>query len=532
MPALTRRRIGPVDTIWLNMDRPNNLMVIESLMFLGGVPDWDEVTRLVQRQVLDQFPVFHQRPEPSSLLGQPWWVDDEDFSLDRHVVRVTLPAPGDDAALQAHIESELDVPLDRKHPLWRLHLIDGYGSGAVLLLRIHHSLADGIALTRVLLSLTEGDPDETADIALTTEARVAPPLTGALDNPDAVDLIEELDVLAGADGGAGGPGRDGARGANGADGASRESGPAPAVPPLLRLPTVPYLGQGLRLARDGVGQLLRLSTPQGALEATQLAVRTARVVGDLVLSRNPDNPFDGRPAGAKRVVWTDPLPLIGPKQLGHLAGATLNDVLMSAVAAALRRYQLDLGQEPVDLMTMVPVNVRPLDEPLPAELGNRFALVFFRFPSSLGAPLARLAETKRRMDWIKHSPEAVLTFALINAIGRTNQSLERYFVDFFANKAIGVTTNVAGPRSPRTLAGVPLTGVLGWVPGSGRQTLGVCIFTYAGTVRVGFMTDAEVVPDPERLLAAFEDELDHIVHIGRPRPRRGRRARADRPRPS
>jgi hypothetical protein len=181
---------------------------------------------------------------------------------------------------------------------------------------------------------------------------------------------------------------------------------------------------------------------------------------------------------------------------------------------------------------MVPVNVRPVDEPLPPELGNRFALVFFRFPSALNAPLARLAETKRRMDWIKHSPEAVLTFALINAIGRTNQTLERYLVDFFANKAIGVTTNVAGPRSVRTLAGVPLSGVLGWVPGSGRQTLGVCIFTYAGTVRVGFMTDATIVPDPERLLAAFEDELDHIVHIGRPRPRRGRSRRADRPRPT
>jgi hypothetical protein len=179
---------------------------------------------------------------------------------------------------------------------------------------------------------------------------------------------------------------------------------------------------------------------------------------------------------------------------------------------------------------MVPVNVRPLDQPLPPELGNRFALVFFRYPSAFAAPLARLAETKRRMDWLKHSPEAVLTFALINAIGRTNAGIERYIVDFFANKAIGVTTNVAGPRSTRTLAGIPVTGVMGWVPGSGKHVVGVCIFTYAGTVRVGFMTDAAVVPDPELLLAAFEDELDNLVHIGRPRPRRGKGRHANRPR--
>ncbi|GAA6526225.1 wax ester/triacylglycerol synthase family O-acyltransferase [Intrasporangium sp. DVR] len=490
MPAPTRRRIGPVDTIWLNMDRPNNLMVIESLMFLDGVPDWDEVTELIRSRVVEPFPVFRQRPESPSIVGQPWWVDDEDFSLARHVRRVTLPGPGDDAALQSHIEAELDVPLERSHPLWRLHLIDGYGDGSVLLLRIHHSLADGIALTRVLMSLTDGDPDEIAGMAVTTHAVPEASLTGALDDPPVVEAAE-------------------------------------ATSHPLELPIV---GPGLRLARDGVGQLLRLATPQGALDAARFAVRTTRVLGDLALARNPSNPFEGRPGGAKRVVWTDPLPLLGPKQLGRLAGATLNDVLMSAVAAALHRYQLEEGHEPVDLLTMVPVNVRPLDEPLPPELGNRFTLVYFRFPSALGAPLARLAETKRRMDWVKRSPEAVLTYALINAIGRTNPTLERFLVDFFANKAIGVTTNVAGPRSPRTLAGVPLSGVLGWVPGSGRHALGVCVFTYAGTVRVGFMTDVDIVPDPERLLAAFEDELDHIVHLGRPRPSRGRSRRANRPR--
>jgi hypothetical protein len=530
VPADTRRPIGPVDTIWLNMDRPNNLMVIDSLMFLDGVPDWDEVTELVRSRVVEQFPVFHQRPESPPLLGQPWWVDDEEFSLDRHIVRATLPDPGDDQTLQTYIEAELDVPLARTHPLWRLHLIEGYGTGSVLFLRIHHSLADGIALTRVLLSLTEGDPEETAEIAVTTRATPDTKLTGALDNPDVVEAIGAIEELEGLDCHAerdGHPDRDGHPERDGQNG-SRHRTPGDAE---LRLPGIPLVGAGLRLAWDGAGQLLRLATPRGALDATKLAVRTTRVVGDLVFANNPDNPFDGQPGGAKRVVWTDPLPLLGPKQLGRLAGATLNDVLMSAVAAALHQYQLDRGQEPVDLYTMVPVNVRPLDEPLPRELGNRFALVLFQYPSALGAPLARLARTKRRMDWIKHSPEAVLTFALINAIGRTNQTVERYLVDFFANKAIGVTTNVAGPRSIRTLAGVPLSGVLGWVPGSGRQTLGVCIFTYAGTVRVGFMTDATIIPDPERLLAAFEDELDHIVHIGRPRPRRGRKSRANGSRP-
>ena len=374
------------------------------------------------------------------------------------------------------------VPLDRDHPLWRVHLISGYGSGSAIFLRIHHSLGDGIALTRVLLSLTKGEPDATTEIAVTTEVRPDESLADAAD-ANGTGVIEDL---------------------------------------------AGFVGSGLQLARDGVAQLLRLATPDGAMAATREVGRTTQVLGDLLFSHNPDTPLSGAPGGAKRIRWSGPLPLADAKQLGRLAGATLNDVLMSAVAAALHRYQLDNGQEPVDLITMVPVNIRPLDEPLSPELGNAFALVLFRFPSGLSAPLARLAETKRRMDRIKRSPEAVITFAIINAIGHLSANVARIFVDFFANKTIGVTTNVAGPRSSRTLAGVPVSGILGWVPGSGRQTLGVCIFTYAGTVRVGFISDAAVIPDPERLLEAFENEVEHIIHMGRPLRRSGRKRRADR----
>jgi hypothetical protein len=82
---------------------------------------------------------------------------------------------------------------------------------------------------------------------------------------------------------------------------------------------------------------------------------------------------------------------------------------------------------------MVPVNLRPDDEPLPAELGNRFALVLLALPSGLRTPFERLAETSRRMTAIKESPEAWLPFGMIRAIGRTGPTLERHLVDFFAN---------------------------------------------------------------------------------------------------
>jgi hypothetical protein len=237
-------------------------------------------------------------------------------------------------------------------------------------------------------------------------------------------------------------------------------------------------------------------------------VTTTKVLSDLILGHNPENPVSGDPGPAKRIAWTHPIPLEPAKAVGRLAGATLNDVLLSAMAAALRTYQEEAGAEPVDLITMVPVNLRDLSAPLRPELGNEFTLIYFKFPSATAAPLARLGETKRRMDWLKASPEIALTHLLMEVIGRVGHGLDRPVIDFFADKAIGVTTNVIGPRSRRQLAGVPVEGVLGWVPGSGRHTLGVCIFTYAGTVRVGVVSDAGVIPDPHRLVAGFEAELE------------------------
>jgi hypothetical protein len=82
-------------------------------------------------------------------------------------------------------------------------------------------------------------------------------------------------------------------------------------------------------------------------------------------------------------------------------------------------------------------------------------------------------------------------------------------VDFASGSGFGVTTNVQGPTSPRYLAGRRITGLLGWVPNAGAQTLGVCIVTYAGTVRVGLRLEA-ALPEPHTLLDAFERALTEL----------------------
>ncbi|MCU1536277.1 MAG: putative diacylglycerol O-acyltransferase [Humibacillus sp.] len=450
MARAAGRPLSPADALWLDLDRPDNLMVIVAVVLLRDPPHWPDVLAVVSERMVARHPVFAQVPRAATRRwGRPRWHDDAAFDLERHVHRTTLPGPGTDATLQAYIETHLHLPLDRSRPLWEVHLVDGHGGGAALVFRIHHALADGMALTRVLIELTD-------------------PLPEGQDSGDGGVLDREGDV----------------------------------APRRVR-------GRTLGPPRH------RLSPARRALTRVTRLVPT---LGQLILTTNPKSDVGGTPGHRKRVLWTAPLPLEGLKQAGRDVDATLNDVLLSGVAGALHTYQVEQGAEPVDLVTMVPVNLRPLDRPLPRALGNRFALLFLPLPSGTGTTLRRLVETKRRMDWLKGSPEVALTTALIAVIGRTTGRLERVVVDFFADKAIGVTTNVAGPREPRRLAGVDVDGVLGWVPGSGRHTLGFCIFTYAESVRIGIMADEEVVADPEALLAGFERELQAAVALSTPVP--------------
>ena len=446
------RRIDAVDTLWLNMDRSNNLMVIESLMTLAGPVDWDRFLDVVHRRVLDVYPVFTQRAVTSGLpLLAPHWEDDPDFTLARHVHRVTLPAPGDDLALQRYVDEHLTLPLPRDRPLWELHLVDGFGDGAAVYSRLHHAMADGIALTQVLLSLTDGTADgESEPVAMVEQEHLGPLVSAA--HVAGVTATALLD--------------------------------AP------RLLTISRLG-----------------------EAAEVAWQSAGVASKLLFSRRPASPVSGRATVTKRAILAPPIGLDDIAAAGHRTGTTVNDVLMAALAGALTSYLVSEHGNAVDIPTMVPVNLRPLDEPLPPELGNEFALVLFSLPSGVPTPFGRLAETKRRMDAIKGSPEAFLTMSLIRGIGRTGTDLERMIVDFFANKATGVTTNVPGPREPRYLAGTRITGMLGWVPESGDQTLGTSIFTYDHQVFVGFKVDTGVIAHPEHLVSAFVDEVDALCRL-------------------
>ncbi|MFK7931493.1 MAG: wax ester/triacylglycerol synthase family O-acyltransferase [Myxococcota bacterium] len=419
-------RMAPVDAAWLHMDDPCNRMIITGVLELGGRLEMDRVHALLTSRLLAVYPRFMQRVEHGPL-GEARWVDDERFDLRVHLHHVGLAiADGQSphSALQSLVGQLMGDGLEPARPLWRIFVVDLPDGRSALIARIHHCLADGISLARVLLSLTDGaDP-----VSVDHESR-----------------RRWTDLL--------------------------------------------------RASADAGGKLL-----DSAVTARRL----------LALTDDPPTAIRGPLGPVKSVAWGPPIELQRIKALASGLGGTVNDVLLTILADALGRY-LRSRQTPVEaLRTLVPVNLRPLDQPIPSDLGNRFGLVFLQLPVGHQPPRERFRELKRRMDRLKSSTEPAVTHALLSAVGLSPLQLERMVVEVLGAKASLITTNVPGPREQRHIAGVPLEQVLFWVPQSGAVALGVSLFSYAGRVVWGVNADAGLVPNPDALIGSFDRALQDL----------------------
>jgi hypothetical protein len=135
-------------------------MVVNVVLWFDTPIDWTRVKEACRERLVERYPRFSQRVTKSRV---PWrsvaWEDDPAFAFDQHFHRLGLPAPGGQAALLELVSDLMGTPLDHERPLWDMYLIEGYGPGCAIVSRVHHCIADGIALARVMLSVTDDAPD-------------------------------------------------------------------------------------------------------------------------------------------------------------------------------------------------------------------------------------------------------------------------------------------------------------------------------------------------------------------------------------
>jgi WS/DGAT/MGAT family acyltransferase len=452
------RPLSNVDAAWLQMDDRTNLMTITGVMSFYEKLDFDRLKSVVEDRFICYDRMRQRVVKPRVPFANPRWQDDPHFNLKAHLLRVALPDPGGKQEMQEMVSNLMSTPLDFSKPLWQFQYIENYQGGSAIVARIHHCIADGIALVRVMLGMTDDAPDPQPR----RRPRSKPRAASGFWLPEVVnDALYSVRKLTGT------------------------------------------------LVEEGVETILQ---PDRAAELANQTADVAGVLGRLLtMPYDPATVFSGRLGVAKRCAWSDVMPLDRVKALGKKLGGTINDLLLSGVTGALRRYIEGRNEETygLDIRAVIPVNLRPDDAV--AALGNRFGLVFLALPIGIVDQVERLQELKRRMDALKSSSEAVVAFGLLNALGMASPEIESLAVSILGKKATAVMTNVPGPKEEIFLAGKAVRSIMFWVPQSGKLGLGVSIISYAGQVRLGVTTDAGLVPDPQTVIDAFHDELESMM---------------------
>jgi len=444
--------LSGVDAAWLRMDDPTNLMTITTVLVLEDRIDVDTLRDLVKERFLG-FTRFRQRVREST--GDIVWELDPHFDVRQHVRRSALPGDAGKAELQERVSELMSTALDRHRPLWHFELIENYGGGSALIARIHHCIGDGIALVQVLLSLT----DEYFDPSRLPSTKRAPRLPGWIREP-------------------------------------------------LNLARTAADATQAVLAESSHALLEPRHLTHRAKQGLSLGAALSKLA---LIGQDSDTVLKGDLGVAQQAVWSGPIDLDVVKQTGRAIDAKVNDVLLGAVAGALRHYLSERDEETdgVVVRGMIPVNLRSPEKAF--ELGNRFGLVYLDLPVWLDDRTDRVMEVKRQMDEIKASSEAVAALGLLEVLGHVPGMMEDQAVRLFSSKASAVLTNVPGPRETLHLRGRRLQHIMPWVPRAGEIGLGISIFSYAGEVRIGVACDEGLVPDPRTILEGFEHEFNQIV---------------------
>jgi WS/DGAT/MGAT family acyltransferase len=470
--------MSKVDTAWLRMEQPSNLMMITGVIRFSEVLDAQRLREVVEQRFL-VFPRFRQLAVDGATGAN--WIADPDFDLGQHIRLVALPGAAGPAELEELVSDLASTSLDHARPLWQFHLVEHYRGGSALVVRIHHCIADGIALVQVFLGLT--DP-----------SREAPPVA---DRPEAWARKR-----------------------------SREG----AVFRRLLEPARDGFDFAVNLGQKVVGEGLAML--QQPARAGQYALETRDILAELLsalaLPNDPRTRLKGRLGARKAVAWAEPLPLDEVKAVGKAFGCTVNDVLIACAAGALRHYLLSHGEAAdalEDIRATVPVNLRPLEHAL--ELGNHFGLVFLSLPLRCDNPLQRLYAVNAEMNRLKSSKQAAVTFGFLAALGHGPSALQKPVLEILSEKASAVLTNVPGPQQPLYLAGAELAEMMFWVPQNGTIGLGISILSYNGQVYFGIISDHRLLSDPHAVIERFTPEFEKLLYLGMMLPLNGRPATSE-----
>jgi WS/DGAT/MGAT family acyltransferase len=455
------------DASFLYMETPSVHMHTLKVVVLdlpAKIPYADvfDLMRVSMESKLHLVPRLRLRPvEVPGGLHHPMWVKDPNFNIGRHLYRSRIAAPGGQREMDQAVAEIASTQLPRDRPLWETWLLEGLADGGIVLVtKIHHSLADGVASATMMAKLMTLEPDRD-DLNAPNPAWVPEPI------PSRRTLIRD---------------------------AVRDQ----------------------KAQLGDIGPLMK-RTVGGVVNVLQnIKHRATAVPYPFVTPRTVFN----RTLSPRRSFATTSLPVAELKAVKNAAGVTLNDVVLAIVAGALDRFfeaRGDILTRP--LIASVPMAVATPDE-APREAGNRVANLFTSLCNDVRDPLERLRKIhavtsqskevqhqlglETMLDWSEAAPAAIYRWIL----GSFSQS---GLSDFMPPPANLIISNVRGPDNPLFVAGARLRTIYSVGPAIEGIGLNITGWSYCGDLAIALIADADAIPDPHIITDAMRPALDDLI---------------------
>jgi diacylglycerol O-acyltransferase len=453
----------------------------------GGAPPLDLIHRYVLERLPD-LPRYTQRLSAPKTGGLYWptWERDRAFSVEQHVFRAGLPAPGGIAELTEWAGEYYSQRLDRTRPLWELVILELADGRWAMVTKTHHCIVDGVGSVDIATVLFDTEPDGWA---------------GATNgSPDA---------------GAGFPSPEPKVGAAEPPAPTWRRTAATVVRPGLAIgqAAVRAAQAGLHAAESAVGVATH---PERAREAVHRSRALVELIARDELVAAPHTSLN-EPIGAKRRLAVLRVELDDLREIKGSLGGTVNDVVLAAAAGGLRRLLEHRGEKfpAKGLRAMVPMNVRTAAERL--AMGNRISSLFVHLPVAAADPALRYRLQLEEAETLKAGSQSEGSSTLINLASHMPPVLHSFVArSLFATRLFNVTiTNVPGPQLPLYCFGSRILEIWPLVPIAAAHAVGLAVFSYDGTLYFCLNVDRNTVPDLQVLVSGISASIDELRELAR-----------------
>ena len=454
-------RLSALDASFLAAETPTAHMHVGWLSTLelpAGVQRLDPAALIEQvAGRLHLAPRFRQRVVSTPFsLGEPSWEDDADFHILRHV-RVMDEPDVSRRRLGELTDDFLSAQLPRDRPLWALLVVPSVQGGrAAIVGKVHHAMVDGVAAVELGVLLFDVCPD-------------ARPATAALWEPTL------------------GPG-----------------GPVKLVLDSLADSALDQFRAARQVARLGL-------SPGAGLRMADNVRRAAMSLASDVLRPAPPSILNVD-IGPRRRLVRHGVALARINALRRGREATLNDVVLTVCAGALRKLMLQAGERPHDLRVMVPVNVRGSGDSV-EQHGNRISFAFVELPVSEPAAAVRLEKVHNTMTELKRSGKIAGTDLLLRSTGSLPEPVKKRAAQLAASPRLYNITisNVPGPRFALYAAGARVRSIYPVIPIPEGHALSFGVLTYNERVHFSAYADPDALPRAGRLAIMLEDAIEELA---------------------